>query len=107
MNRLEQQKPFFKALADQPSQVTRRKVLEQATKDQINMISEVVLNLMKRNLPVDPSLMTRLRQHKQVLRELRQRKHSVKKRRDCLMEAKGNKLFRDLYELVCVCLNRS
>ena len=99
MNRLEQQKPFFKALADQPSQVTRRKVLD--------MISEVVLNLMKRNLPVDPSLMTRLRQHKQVLRELRQRKHSVKKRRDCLMEAKGNKLFRDLYELVCVCLNRS
>ena len=42
MMHLEQHKPFFKALADQPSQITRRKLLEQASKDQINMLSEVI-----------------------------------------------------------------
>ena len=107
MMRLEQHKPFFKALADQPSQITRRKLLEQATKDQINMLSEVILNLLKRNVSVDPSLMARLRKHKHILRELRLRRHSLKKRRQMLMEAKGNQLFRDLHDLVCVCLNRS
>ena len=104
--RLEQHKPFFKALAEQPSQITRRKLLEQATKDQINMLSEVILNLLKRNVSVDPSLMARLRKHKNMLRELRLRQHSIKKRRQMLMEAKGNQLFRDLHDLVCVCLNR-
>ena len=51
MMRLEQHKPFFKALADQPSQISRRKLL-QATKDQINMLSEVILNLLKQNVSV-------------------------------------------------------
>ena len=106
MMRLEQHKPFFKALADQPSQITRRKLLEQANKDQINMLSEVILNLLKPNVSVDPSLMTRLRKHKNILRELRLRQHSLKKRRQMLMDAKGNQLFRDLHDLVCVCLNR-
>ena len=68
MMRLEQHKPFFKALADQPSQISRRKLLEQATKDQINMLSEVILNLLKRNVSVDPSLMARLRKHKHIER---------------------------------------
>ena len=98
MMRLEQHKPFFKALADQPSQISRRKLLLQATKDQINMLSEVILNLLKQNVSVDPSLMARLRKHKQILRELR-------KRRQMLMETKGNQLFRDLHDLVCVCLS--
>ena len=105
--RLEQHKPFFKTLAVQPSQIRRRTLLEQATKDQINMLSEVILNLLKRNVSVDPSLMARLRKHKNILRELRLRQHSIKKRKQMLMEAKGNQLFRDLYDLVCVCLNRS
>jgi len=104
MMRLEQHKPFFKALADQPSQISRRKLL-QATKDQINMLSEVILNLLKQNVSVDPGLMARLRKHKQILRELRLRQHSVKKRRQMLMETKGNQLFRDLHDLVCVCLS--
>ena len=106
MNRLRQQEPFFKTLAEQPSQVTRRKLLEQATKEQINMMSEVILNLMKRNLPVDPNLYARLKKHREILRQLHLRKNSLKKRRECLMEAKGNKLFHDFYELICVCLNR-
>jgi len=107
MMRLEQHKPFFKALADQPSQISRRKLLLQATKDQINMLSEVILNLLKQNVSVDPSLMARLRKHKQILRELRKRQHSVKKRRQMLMETKGNQLFRDLHDLVCVCLSQA
>ena len=107
MMRLEQHKPFFKSLADQPSQISRRKLLLQATKDQINMLSEVILNLLKRNVAVDPSLMTRLKKHKHILRELRQRQYSLKKRRQLLMDAKGNQLFRDLHDLVCVCLNRT
>ena len=80
MTRLEQHKPFFKALAEQPSQSTRRKLLEQAIKDQINMLSEVILNLLKRNVSVDPSLMARLRKHRNIPRELQLRQHSVKKR---------------------------
>jgi len=107
MMRLEQHKPFFKALADQPSQISRRQLLLQATKDQINMLSEVILNLLKRNVAIDPSLMARLRKHKHILRELRLRQHSLKKRREMLIDAKGNQLFRDLHNLVCVCLNRT
>jgi len=79
MMRLKQHQPFFKTLAEQPSQITRRKMLEQATKDQINMLSEVILNLLKCNVTVDPSLMARLRKHKNISRELRLRQHSIKK----------------------------
>ena len=61
--------------------------------------------LLKQNVSVDPSLMARLRKHKQILRQLRLRQHSVKKRRQMLMDAKGNQLFRDLHDLVCVCLS--
>ena len=44
------------------------------------MLSEVILNLLKRNVSVDPSLMARLRKHRNIPRELQLRQHSVKKR---------------------------
>ena len=103
MMRLEQHKPFFKALADQPSQISRRKLLEQATKDQINMLSEVILNLLKRNVSVDPSLMARLRKH---FKRTTITSTFVEKTTTNANGAKGNQLFRGLHDLVCVCLNR-
>jgi len=57
----------------------RQDLLQHANADQVNAVSELVLNLLKNNIPVTPPIMAQLRPYKKVLRDLGRRQHSVKK----------------------------
>ena len=59
----------------------RQDLLQHANADQINAVSELVLNFLKNKIPVTPPMLAKLRPYKKVLRDLGCRRHSVKKRR--------------------------
>ena len=74
----------------------RQALLQHANKDQINAVSEMVLNLLKNNIPVKPQTLRTLQRHKNVLREVGKRKNSVKRRRQHLLKQTGVGFWRGL-----------
>ena len=78
----------------------RQDLLQHANADQVNAVSELVLNLLKNNTP---PIMTQLGPYKKVLRDLGRRQHSVKKRRQWLIKQKGRGLFQGLHNVLCQC----
>ena len=65
--RLERQAPFLDSLMNAHSHPRlRQQLLQHANKDQINAVSEVMLNTLKSNVPLDPPLMARLRRYKDL-----------------------------------------
>jgi len=77
----------------------RQDLLQHANADQINAVSELVLNLLKNKIPVTPPIMAKPRPYKKVLRDLGRRQHSVKKRRQWLITQKGRGLFQGLHQV--------
>jgi len=45
----------------------RQERLQHANADQVNAVSELVLNLLKNNIPVTPPIMAQLRPYKKVV----------------------------------------
>lgn len=70
MERIHRQKPFPKAITSAANNNKRRNLIKHANKDQVNAVSEIVLNLLKNNVPVTPVTMAKLRPHKQALRQI-------------------------------------
>ena len=60
----------------------REYMLQHGNSDQINAMSEFVLNLLKNRVPLSPPTMDKVKRHKQVLRELAKRRNSIKKRKN-------------------------
>ena len=104
MSRLKRQLPFLQSVLKEANRKKRQELLHHANSDQINAISEVVLNLLKNNIPMTPDLMAKLRPHKKALRMLGQHSQSVKKRRELLMQQRGSGLFKSLNDVVCQCI---
>ena len=84
----------------------REDLLQHANKDQINSVSEFVLNLLKNRVPVSPSTTAKLKHHKQVLRELARRRNSIKRRKQHLLNQKGGGFWRGLNEAFSNCLRK-
>ena len=82
MKRLRRQRPFLESILNKSNRFKRQELLELANADQINAISEMILNLLKKRIPIQPSTLAKLKRHKHVLRELAKRKHSLKRRRE-------------------------
>lgn len=82
----------------------RQQLLQHANKDQINALSEVVLNSLRNNVPVDQPLMARLRRYKKPLRELGNRKPSILKRKNVLLQQKGKGFCLGVRDL-CHCIH--
>ena len=90
MVRIRRQVPFLQSLVCQAKGKQRDTFLRAANADQINAMSEMVLNVLTNDkFPVRPDLVARLRPHKKALRELRKKKNSVKRRREILLKQKG------------------
>ena len=68
MQRLERQRPFLESILKQAKHHEREHRLEHANKDQINAVSELVLNFLKRRVPTSPHVVRQLSPHKNVLR---------------------------------------
>ena len=102
--RLERQQPYLKSLFEAASAPHRRtQLLQHANSDQINAVSELVLNTLKNNVPLIPPKMARLRRYKGPLREIGKRQNSVKKRRQHLLSQRGSGFWTSLKE-VCHCV---
>ena len=78
-------------------------MLTHANADQINAVSEMVLNLLKQNLPVQSKTYNKLKRHKNVLREIGRRRNSLKRRREHLLKQTGNGFWSGLQECYKVC----
>ena len=102
--RLERQAPFVKSLVDAHSRPRMREaLLQHANKDQINALSDIVLNTLRHHVPLDPPLTARLRRYKKPLRDLSNRKASVTKRKNILLRQKGKGFWKGLQQ-VCQCV---
>ena len=106
MKRLRRQLPFLRSVLKEANRFKRQELLQHANADQVNAVSELVLNLLKQNIPVTAATMNQLRPHKNVLRNLARRKHSLKKRRKWLVVQKGRGLWKGLDAALCRCLRR-
>ena len=80
--------------------------IHHAGKDQINALSEITLNLLKKNIPVSNKTIGQWRPHKNLLRSIAKKGASLKKRKQLLMKQRGGGgLWKGLQE-VCRCVSR-
>ena len=106
--RLRRQLTFLRQLAKEARHLQRQDLLRHANADQINAVSEVILNSLKGRVPLSPTTVRAWRPQKQTLRTLAHRKTSLKKRRDLLMNQKGAGIWQGLNNaLDGCCVHRS
>ena len=89
VRRLRRQLPFLRSVLREADHHVRRERLQHGNADQVNAISELVMNTLKGNVAVPPPLLDQLRPHKQALSEKARRKHSIKLRRHVMMAQTG------------------
>jgi len=89
MKLLRRQRPFLESILKEANQNKRQQLLERANANQINSVSEMVLNLLKDRIPVNASTYGKLKRHKKVLRELGKCRNLVKRPREHPLKQKG------------------
>ena len=104
MQCLRRQLPFLRSMLQDANGPKLQDLLQHANADQINAVSELVLNFLKNKIPVTPPMLAKLQPDKKVLRDLGRRRHSVKKRRQWLVQQKGRGLFQGLHHVLCQCV---
>ena len=105
VRRLQRQLPFLRSVLGEADQQVRRERLQHANADQVNAISELVMNTLKGNVAVPPRLLDQLRPHKQDLREMARHKHSIKRRRQVMMAQTGAGMWHALDRVCRHCLS--
>ena len=90
MKRLRRQRPFLESVLKEANRHKRQQMIEHANADQINAVSEMVLNLLKKRIPVDAVTYGKLKRHKNALREVGKRRNSDKRRRQHLLQQTGS-----------------
>ena len=103
MNRLRRQAPFLQGILKEANRKRRQELLTHANGDQINAVSEMVLNLLKKRIPVKPRTLQKLQRHKKVLREVGKRSNSLKRRRTYLVQQQGSGFWQGLKECYGLC----
>ena len=63
----------------------KKKLVEHATKDQMDTLSELALNLLSGVIPLEASHYNKLKRHAQKLRALAKKKGSMKRRTQLLV----------------------
>ena len=82
MGLFERNQAFLQSLLREANAKRRNVMLDLANKDQINSISEMVLNLIKRKIPIRSGTHHKLKRYKNVLRALSKRRNSLKRPRE-------------------------
>lgn len=104
MRLLRKHKRFLKAILDEANRHKRQDMLTHANAEQINALSEMTLNLLKKKIPVTPETVKKLVRHKNRLRELSKRSNSVKRRREQLIRQQGQGFWSGLRDTFQACL---
>ena len=95
--------PFLRAVLRAADANKRKQLLRLANADQINAISELVLNVLKGVAPRSRYTIERLRPHKDVLRQMSKMRSSIKRRRQLMMDQTGSGLWNELRLSHCRC----
>ena len=103
MNRLRRKRPFLESILKEANRYKRQDLLTHANADQINGVSEMVLNLLKNRIPVKPRTLSKLKRHKKVLHEVGKRRNSLKRRREYLLRQTENGFWQGLRECYRAC----
>ena len=107
MKRVRRQRPFLETVLREADRKKRQALLQHANADQINAVSELTLNLLKRHIPVTPATLAKLKRHKGTLRNIARRKDSIKRRREELVKQKGAGFWNGLHDSLRACCKRS
>ena len=99
MKSLQRQLPFSHSVLKQPNRFKRQELLQHANADHVNAVSELVLNLLKKQ----PPIMAKLHPYKKVLRNLGRRQHSMKKRRQWLILQKRERIVARCSQVMSMC----
>ena len=102
--RIRRQAPFLKSVLREANHQRRREHLQAANADQINAVSELMMNTLKGNVPVSPPTKKKLRPHRQALHDMSRRKTSLKRRRELMMNQKGRGLWQGMNTVCETCL---
>ena len=105
MSLFQRHRRFLQSLLWEANAKQRNVMLDLANKNQLNALSEMVLNVMKRNVPIQPKTIQKLKRYKNVLQELRLRQTSLKRKREQLKQQTGRGFWQGLnecYEACCV-----
>ena len=107
MNKVTPHVPFIQSILKEGNRFKRMDKICHAGKDQINALSEITLNLLKKNIPVSKKTIGRLKPHKNLLRSIAEKGASLKQRKKLLMRQRGGGggLWKGLQE-VCRCVSR-
>ena len=104
MRLLRKQNPFLQAILKEANHYKRQHMLTHANAEQINALSEMMLNLLKNKIPVSPETVNKLVRHKNRLRELSKRSNSVKRPRKHLLRQQGQGFWSSLRDTFQPCL---
>lgn len=96
MDRLQRQGPFLRAVLREADANKRKQLLQLANADQINTVSELVLNVLKGNAPRSRYTVERLRPHADALRQMSKPKSAIKQRRQVMLDQTGAGLWKEL-----------
>ena len=102
--RMERQGLFWKSVLQEANQHKRQELLRMANTDQINAISELVMNTLRGKVPRSRHTITLLKPHAQSLRAMAKPAHSVKRRRANMMAQTGGALWPELYRCYKRCM---
>ena len=102
--RMERQAPFLKSVLQEANQHKRQELLRMANADQINAISELVMNTLRGTVPRFRHTITLLKPYAQSLRAMAKPAHSVKRQRAIMMAQKGGALCPELYRCYKRCM---
>ena len=94
--RFERQRPFLKSVLAEANRQRRNQLLRLANADQINALSELALNTVRGVVPRSRDTVRLLRPYQDALRQLTQRRRSVKNRRELLMSQSGGAFWSEL-----------
>ena len=74
MKTLKRQRPFLQKVLNSATRHKREALIQHTNADQINALSEMSLNLLKRHIPIKEKTRVKLKRHKNALRKLGQRR---------------------------------
>ena len=95
-DRFTRQRPFLKSVLAEANRHRCNQLLHLANADQINAISELALNTVWGVVPRSRDTVRLLRPYQDALRQMMQRKRSVKNRRDLMMGQSGGAFWSEL-----------
>ena len=89
--------PVLEKCLTSSQQHKRQELLRMANADQINAISELVMNTLRGTVPRSRHTITLLKPHAQSICAMAKPAHSVRRRRAIMMAQKGGALWPELY----------